>query len=388
MPQRSGITVKEAIELETCSDSGSRIIQMTSSDAVFDNIYSEVAYMDASSRWFMVNKITDRDSHPGQGSSEVWRGDLNDYSLTRVADRIVGIVGMAVSPDQRYFCCIRDTGGGASEILRIDFASLEQTANGYDRSVGTPVTLGSMAPDNRTFVVGVRLTRHNWGIVRYDLEVGEHHVLHERGCEMCNPHPQIEPGRGEDIMVQHNRGAEVDERGNVLKSVGEQGATFYLIDLEGSDLRELPAGKPYTWPCQGHQAWVGATGEILFTTGWSTEEAGKREGVLRVLRPGDEQSRVVATGHLFNHPSPSKDGRFFVSETYGRARLIVVGSIKTGKTRVLCDAQASAKDHYSCPEPYFSPDCRWVIFSSDRTGTPHVYAATVPDGLLEELEQA
>jgi hypothetical protein len=89
---------------------------------------------------------------------------------------------------------------------------------------------------------------------------------------------------------------------------------------------------------------------------------------------------------LFIHPSPSRDGRFFVAEVQQPARVIVAGSARTGKTRILCDTGAARLDMYGCPIPYFSPDCRWVIFNSDRTGTPQVYAATVPDGLLEDLD--
>ena len=42
---------------------------------------------------------------------------------------------------------------------------------------------------------------------------------------------------------------------------------------------------------------------------------------------------------------------------------------------------------YTHPHPYFTPDCRWVIFNSDRTGIPQIYAARVPGGLLESLER-
>jgi hypothetical protein len=28
---------------------------------------------------------------------------------------------------------------------------------------------------------------------------------------------------------------------------------------------------------------------------------------------------------------------------------------------------------------------KWLIFNSDRSGFPHLYAASVPDGMIEEL---
>ena len=118
--------------------------------------------------------------------------------------------------------------------------------------------------------------------------------------------------------------------------------------------------------------------------------AGKEQGVMRIIKPGDEKSRVLFKGHLFDHLSVSKDMRFLVSETYDTQDAtseIVIGSIKTGKTRVLLDTGSDARIHDNCPEPYFTPDCKWVIFNSGRTGSAHIYAATVPEELLKELEQ-
>lgn len=36
--------------------------------------------------------------------------------------------------------------------------------------------------------------------------------------------------------------------------------------------------------------------------------------------------------------------------------------------------------------PDFTPNNQHMIFNSDRTGLPQVYAARVPESLLEELE--
>jgi len=66
----------------------------------------------------------------------------------------------------------------------------------------------------------------------------------------------------------------------------------------------------------------------------------------------------------------------------------VVGSIKTGRWSVLCESGSSLSiPQYTHPHPYLSPDNKWVIFNSDRTGIPHVYAASVPEGLLDELDR-
>ncbi|MCH7558921.1 MAG: hypothetical protein IIB56_15920 [Planctomycetes bacterium] len=40
------------------------------------------------------------------------------------------------------------------------------------------------------------------------------------------------------------------------------------------------------------------------------------------------------------------------------------------------------------PHAYLTPDLKWVIFNSDRSGFPHVHAASVPEGIIEELSKA
>lgn len=54
-----------------------------------------------------------------------------------------------------------------------------------------------------------------WGLYRVDLQRGGWEVFHEHEG-ICNPHQQFEPARGQDILVQWNRGSPVDEEENVI----------------------------------------------------------------------------------------------------------------------------------------------------------------------------
>ncbi len=378
MLEPGSITAREAVHCGTDPDSGASIVQLTSGPAVHSNIYCEVPYFDPSSRWLIYTK-----SPTSYEPLQVWRADLERYWLTPVCEGARGISGMAMSPDQRFFYCTRDAGEDGFEVLRTEIATLEQKSVVFE-GAPLPGSMGSMAPDNRTYIYATVFAVYDYGVVRCDLTEGTWEIIH-RGHDICNAHPQIEPGRGEDYLIQHNRGCEFDKQGRCLRLVGDEGATLYLINRDGEDYRPLPVGKPYTRPVQGHQCWLGTTGEILFTVGSPMEEARKR-GNLLALRPGEERARPVAGGYYYCHPNASRDGRFFVSDARP-GNLIVVGSIKTGRNRVLCPSQSSfSSPQYTHPHPYFSPDCRWVIFNSDRTGVPHVHAARVPDGLLEELD--
>ncbi len=389
------IVTSESIWRETDSESGSRLLQLTGSPAVHSNIYCEVPYTDPTSRYVFYQR-----NHNTYGPWELWRADLRTLELTLAATDTAETLDIAISFDQRFFYCVRvlpQDGGPAIgwlkpapmtlEILRIDTTTLEEHSVVFDGLSSSLSSLGGISPDYHLYYTSLQLGPHRFGIARFDLERGVFDVIHEGADDLCNAHTQLEPGQGRDLLIQHNRGAEIDDEGNLLKLVGDEGATMYLIDTDGGNLRRLPVGKPYTHPCQGHQSWLSDTGEILLTTGWDTADQARAEGCLLKLRPGDEEALVVARGHLYCHPNASKDGRFFVSDTFDGAK-IVVGSIATGKTRVLCASGSSfGGPQYTHPHPYFTPDRRWVIFNSDRVGIPHVYAATVPEGLLESLDE-
>lgn len=396
--QPGSIIAREAIPRGTDPNSGAEIVQLTSAPAIHENIYGEVPYSDPSSRYIIYTCAAPTEhagGHTPHARLEVWRADLRTKRITPVCDNATGIRGVAVSPDQRYFYCQREYAEGEFEILRTEIATLQQKSY---RIEGLPEvrSLGSMAPDNTTYVSALRLDKQLFGILKADLEAGSYAVIHE-GTEICNAHPQIEPGAGNDILIQHNRGCEFDEQGNIIRSVGDIGATLYLIDSDGGNYRELPVGEPYTWFCQGHQCWTSRTGDILLTismprlVGKGSEIAGRLEviskGNLLRLRPGDAEAEVVARGYYYWHPSVSADARFFVADTIPSGAL-VVGSLQTGRVRELCLSGASlGGPQYTHPHPYFTPDRKWVIYNSDCTGIPHVYAASVPDGLLEDLQE-
>jgi len=361
---------------------GTDVLQLTSAPAIHTNVYLETPFMDAGSRFVLLTRS--RDSF---GPCEVWRADLEEGCLTRVCHDIDGITGMAVSQDQRFFYCVRRGIGGSFEILRVEIATLESHLIPFG---GEPSpmydVLGSVSANGRLYVAGAALPGRRFGILRIDLQTTERRVIHE-GADLCNPHPQFKLASSDTILIQHNRGCEFDSNGRCIRLVGDEGATLYTIDSDGGSQRPLPVGKPHTWPVMGHECWIGETGEVLLTiTGAPADEMIQR-GNLLAAGPGDAAARVVATGHVYNHPNASRDGRFFVCDTFGNGSPLVVGSMKAGRTHVLCESGASfGSPQYTHAHPYFSPDNRWVIFNSDRTGVPHVYAARVAEGLLEGLE--
>ncbi len=373
-------TAYESIPREIHPESGSQVTQLTSAPAISDHIYCEVPYMDPASRYIIYVR-----KHDSVGPTTLWRADLERNYVTRVSDPLQDLRGIGVSPDQRYFYCLHRTGERSFEILRLDIATLEEEQYAFEDQVLNPRTMGSVTPDLRYYINSAYLGDGRFGILRFDLLNRTHAVIWNQDHEMCNAHPQIDPG-GTDIMIQHNRDSIIDETGRMVRPFGEIGKTIYLIDINGQNHRTLPWGKPYTWPTQGHQCWIGKTHGILSTVSGGPREQLAAEGNILALWPDADAPVPVGKGFFFVHPNASRDGRFWTSDERPGGR-IIVGSFKTAKCRVLCESHSSfSRPQYSHPHPYFSPDSKWVIFNSDRTGVPQVYAATVPDGLLESLE--
>ena len=72
----------------------------------------------------------------------------------------------------------------------------------------------------------------------------------------------------------------------------------------------------------------------------------------------------------------------WVSESITRERYPATGS----QVVQLTSSPAISNNIY-CEQPYCTADGRRLIFNSDRTGVPQVFAASVPDGLLESLDE-
>jgi hypothetical protein len=395
---------------------------------MYNNIYGEVPYMDRASRYVIYLKLGQQgDLKTGDWQAycdaEVWRADLETGKSRRVEERALGMRCMAVSPDNKYFYYAKpfdiagdkgneDNNCMAAEVkqfVRLDITTLEKHNIDLHGSELHLTSMGSVTVDNRYLIDGVSLGDGLYGIAKVDLQSGQVKVILEDRPGIYNSHPQVDPKRGQDLMIQYDRSSIV-EQGKLVKQKAGLGITLFLIDVDGQNYRPLPVGKPVTDPVQGHQCWLGRTGSILFTTIGSMETKAEH-GNIFTIRPGDTKPKAIARGYMYWHCNSSRDGRFFVADTrHGPIRaiggrtandprrythqpieyesLIIVGSVSTGKTRILCPSKATCqKPQYTHPHPYFSPDSKWVIFNTNEDGVPKVAAARVPDGLPAELDK-
>ncbi len=71
----------EMIIREVYPATGAQILQLTSCPAINSNIYGEVAYMDAASRYVMFIR-----HHDSVGSAHLWRHDFTRRLVTKVIE--------------------------------------------------------------------------------------------------------------------------------------------------------------------------------------------------------------------------------------------------------------------------------------------------------------
>lgn len=364
-------------------ETGAHIWRVTTIERRQSNIYCEVPYCSADSRYFVYKRSNSRNK---QNTTEFVVVEIGTWKQ-HVLDSAAGSQGCAVSPDGQFYYC-KNVNRNEMDLMRVDLA--EGTPVPVHRLVGGPWTwsLGTVSSDHHYYLRGKRLDDEYrmFGILLVDLRTGQETII-DRDPYTFNAHPQFDPGDGSRVMIQHNRGGGFDRNGRNYRSTGPEGATLYLVSVPEGKRTELPVGKPYTTPCTGHQAWAGTRGEMILTVSAKGDHAPDKGNLLGVRATGP--ARVVAKGYKFMHVGVSRCGRIFSCDDWQAPHKILIGSVATGKTAVVCASKTNVgRKQESHPHPYLTPDLKWVIFNSTRTGSPHVYAARVPEGMVEDVLQA
>ena len=362
-------------------DTGSTIYQVTSDTLYKSNIYCEIPYCSADSRYFVFHR---QNPEYDRNRSEFVICEFGTWE-THVGGRgTAGLSGTAIT-HKGIFYYLRHADKDALELVKLNLANGESdVVHTFDGKLKLK-SLGTVSPDGHKYAYGVTVDDKytEFGIEVLNIKTGTREII-DTNPYILNPHPQFEPSEGKQIMVQHNRGGKIDENGKLINLVGEEGATLYILDVSSGKRTTLQVGKPYTTPATGHEAWIVSTKEILLTVSASGDYSAEK-GNLLAVRAG-ESARVVSKGYIFSHVGTSVCGKYFSCDDSRDKKDVVIGSIKTGKTAVVCHSESSfGRDQNTHPHPYLTPDLKWVVFNSDRSGEPQIHAASVPDGMIEEL---
>jgi hypothetical protein len=361
-------------------ETGSEVWQVTTEEFDQSNIYGEVPYCSRDSRYFVYAR---RNPALKVNRTEFMVVELGTWKQERLSTGI-SISGSAISRDGLFYFLKRGN-DGSSDLMR---ARLEDGE--FNPVYRLPKdlairSLGTVTNDGRYYAGGTK-TGPGWkmfDITLVDLQRGAQRIL-DRDPFILNPHPQFEPGEGRQLMIQHNRGGVYSADGKLQRLVGPEGATLYLLSVPEGRRTELPVGKPHTTPCTGHEAWIGTTREMILSVSASGEFAPDKGNLLAVRAGGSP--RVVARGYRFNHLGASRCGRIFWADDWQPPYKIVIGSTTGQRAAVVCESRTEpTRSQNTHPHPYVTPDLKWVIFNSNRSGPAHIYAARIPDDMLANV---
>ncbi len=363
-------------------DNGVVVWQATRETAHVCNLYDERPYVSPDGRRFLYARQVENEWDYVLCEFGSWR--------TETVGRGIPCVGVSYQGDHYY---ARRAAGGKLEIVRIDLntGASEIRFAVPDSDNGAFDCHPAVSADGRYFAFtrALSFAPQRFGVFLVDRETGACDCIHEDPY-ICNSHGQFCAGPERMLMIQHNRGCEYTPEGKMTRCVGEKdGCTLFLLAVPSGAVTRLPAGIPHSTPCTGHEAWIGTSDEIIYTVESNNAYTGEpdADGNIRAVRPGGEPRRV-APGVAMMHIGTTPCGRYFYADGARKGR-IIVGSPRTGKYIEVCRSQTNNSPQFgqkAHTHVYLSPDFKWLVFNSDRTGVPQVYAASVPDGLLKDLE--
>ncbi|MCF7855191.1 MAG: hypothetical protein K9N51_10370 [Candidatus Pacebacteria bacterium] len=365
---------------------GVRIHQITNEPLRASNLYCERNFCSNDSKRFLYARCLDEQSTPMR-----WEFVLCEFGTWEKQPIAKGVLAVCVSYGNDYYLQrIRPNGHAEFARLALDTGELQivWTMAEKERVALHP----SVSPDGKllAYHAPISFDPQRFGVFVVDLESGNEETVFEHR-HVCNAHLQFHPTDNRLLMVQFNRGCEFRPDGTRSRLVGDEGATLFLLDAVSGETEPLQIGKPYTPPITGHQAWLGTSHDIIATVAAGDEYAAKpgKGSVVTVAR--GKPCRQLGTGVRLVHIGSSPLGRYFHADAVDND-YVVIGSPTTGRTIVVHDApdEPGPGDknfgQQGHPHAYMSPDCRWVVFNSDRTGRPQTYVAELPNGFLDPLD--
>lgn len=389
-------TIARPSWLESCeatpSQEGTLIRQVTSAPRITHNIYCEQPYVSSNGNRFLMFRTDDPDPST-RGSLLVH--DIDTYRITRLEPQpgtetlgpyIWGIANAAYSGI--IFVVIRRD--DQCYLVRWNLETMERDEL-FEWDENVHPGLQSVSPDSSFGLAFGRLPGHTYGIYRVDLSDGSHELIYENP-DIFNPHLQLHLKDGSRTLVQDNRGSLINEAGVCIRAADHRGIGLYSIAMTGAqtgaDRRDFPVGCPFTASTTGHASWVGETDRVVVSLREPHNDGTRRGNMVEASYDNPNPRVVFDSPHTWIHVSISRCGRFLITDTADLPGMpIIVVSIATGKWRILCEARSSGGGgQYTHAHPYMTPDNKWVVFNSDRTGLAQVYIARIPEGFLDELE--
>lgn len=349
--------------VETDPDSGAQIFQLTDDERPTDDIYGEQPY---SSR--EGNRIAVEHAASGKREGGISILDLTDGSLHPVVTRKPRFPAFHAWGDHLYY---QETIGDKLVLRRCRYQTLTKEDVAPLPKMEGRFSYGTVSQDQRYYAVSFHPEGGGSQVLLFDLKTGEQRTLVQRP-EYLFKHEQFSLDGRNRVLIQANK----------MPAVKEVHLGALEVDREG--IQWFPADRPHTPRPTGHEAWVGNSGRILFSTASDKDSASN----LWTAALGDAAPALVSqTPTRFGHVSASRCGRFWIGDTTSERDVpIHIGSLKGGRHRRLVSSRTVHDGkQWSHTHPYLTADNRWLIFNSTRSGLAQVYGARLAAGFLESV---
>ena len=349
--------------IEVDSESGSEIYVLGRDVRPADNIYGEQPYGDATGRRIAIRyyPLGDR---PG-GISIL---DLRDGSLHEILSGVPPFPAFHAWGQWLYYPEMVEK---KNMLRRCNYLTLEVENVAELPPDRGQYSYGTVSPDHCYYAVSVQPSEGELAQVHLlDLRTKQWSVLLNKPGFHAK-HEQFSRDGRNRVLIQLNR---VPDRKVVL-----------LSELEiGGMETPFPADQPYTLRPTGHEAWIGETSRIFFSTGWNKATSGN----VWIGEAGDDSATLVHEDQEkhFGHISVSRDGKYWIGDTDEPGIPIYVGSFASGRCRRVCISRTTYDGkQWSHAHPYLTADNKWLIFGALRKTHPQVHGAKLPEGWLETL---
>jgi hypothetical protein len=355
-------------------ETGILVIRLTNEPCVSHHIYPEAPISTPDGKRFIFAR-----RQALGGKTTYWIGDLETLRIRQITDE-EGAAAPVVTPDGKwfYYSVKRQVKRMSPETFQREVVfEIPDEIEGVGGIVSVDYT-------GTRFLAGGRGKSGLYGLLVIEPAAGKARIVYE-GKDVRNPHGQYSRNADRKVLVQVNNGIEVDGYGNILRLIGEKGASLVVVNDDGSGPVTLKAGFSVLERVQGHQCWVGSQNKVI-TTLHRREDVSKpwiQDRIVTVV-PGEEY-RIVGEGKGFTHIHASPDGEWWISDD-NKTGDIYIGSIRTARYKLLHRSGATfGSAQYVHPHPFFIGDGKSVGWNSDVTGVPQIYAARIPEGFLETL---
>jgi oligogalacturonide lyase len=213
-----------------------------------------------------------------------------------------------------------------------------------------------------------------WAIFRYDLA--------QRALKQISPDLGFKLGHVQTSPVDPARVSYCWQHVYVKGAPGIVGSTpnrIWWINIEGTD--GGPVGIQEFGLHRTHEFWY-PDGSLMGYSARYQFGPNKGKQFIGFITPDGKRNIMMPAPVSSSHNQIYLDNKHWVSDLYDGLNLVmftIENDAIAGK-EILFKHDSSMEGQSSHPHPHFSPDGKYILFSTDRSGTPQVYTVQVDIG--------